>query len=259
MAFTDSDLLSTARLSLQAAGLRDRAGWIGLFTPDGRIEDPVGSEPHIGCHQIGRFYDTFIGGRDISFDCNADFVAGSTVVRDVTLNVGMGRSVALSIPTILTYDVHTNGDDLKIIELQAYWELAPMMVTFARHGLAALPAGMELMRALLANQGGAGTAGFLRALRRPGGPGRALVDDLLRALCAGDELTTRRILGHASMNVELDHLGERLKGSRSHKVIVAGRSVAASLGSGPGAPGHAAVVIADLTDGPKVRRFRFFG
>ncbi len=259
MTFTDSDLLSTARRSLQAAGLRDRAAWLGLFTLDGRVEDPVGSEPHIGYNQIGRFYDTFIGAREIGFDGNADFVSGSTVVRDLTLNVGMGRAVTLSIPAILTYEVQPYGGDLKIAELKAYWELAPMMVTFARQGLAAVPAGVELMRALLANQGSAGTAGFLRGLRRPGGPGRALVDDLLRALCVGDELTTRRILGHASINVELDRLGERLKGLRIHKVIVAGKSVAASLGSGAGAPEDAAVVIADLGDGPTIRRLRFFG
>ncbi len=258
MTFTDSDLLSTARRSLQAAGLRDRSGWLGLFTADGRVEDPVGSEPHIGYHQIGRFYDTFIGGREISFsDSRADLVGGSTVVRDLTLKVGMGGSVTLFIPAILTYEVRADGDELKITELQAYWELTPMMVQFLGHGLPAVPAGLGLMRALFANQGAGGAAGFLRGLRRPGAPQRALVDDLLRALSGGDELTTRRILGQASTNVELEHVGERLRGLRSDKVIAAGRSIAASLHPVEGEP--AAVVIADLADGPTIRRFRFFG
>ena len=46
-------------------GARPAAGWVGLFTADGRVEDPVGSRPHAGPVEIGRFYDTFIGPRDI--------------------------------------------------------------------------------------------------------------------------------------------------------------------------------------------------
>jgi hypothetical protein len=85
--------LPPAELSLDAAGRRDRAEWLGLFAHDGRVEDPVGSTPHVGHVQIGRFYDTFIGPREITFDSRADFVAGSTVVRDLTLNVRMSAAV----------------------------------------------------------------------------------------------------------------------------------------------------------------------
>ncbi len=60
MARAGAELLAAVELSPQAAAAHDRAGWVGLFTEDGRIEDPVGSRPHIGHEQIGRFYDTFI-------------------------------------------------------------------------------------------------------------------------------------------------------------------------------------------------------
>jgi hypothetical protein len=63
----ESALLAAVERSPEAAA-HDRAGWVGLFTVDGRIEDPVGSRPHVGQAQIGRFYDTFIGPRDIAFD-----------------------------------------------------------------------------------------------------------------------------------------------------------------------------------------------
>lgn len=53
-------LLAAVERSPQAAAEHDRAAWVALFTPDGRIEDPVGSRPHLGRTQIGRFYDTFI-------------------------------------------------------------------------------------------------------------------------------------------------------------------------------------------------------
>ena len=90
MAFTRSDALATAERSPAAAGARDRDGWVGLFTADGRVEDPVGSQPHRGVAAIGRFFDTFIAPRDITYRPDADIVTGSTVVRDGELDITMG-------------------------------------------------------------------------------------------------------------------------------------------------------------------------
>jgi Nuclear transport factor 2 (NTF2) domain len=61
----ESALLTAVERSPQAATAHDRAGWVGLFTTDGRVEDPVRSRPHVGHGEIGRFYDTFIGPRDM--------------------------------------------------------------------------------------------------------------------------------------------------------------------------------------------------
>lgn len=61
------ELLAAVERSPQAAAAHDRAGWVGLFTGDARVEDPVGSQPQVGHEAIGRFYDTFIGPRDITF------------------------------------------------------------------------------------------------------------------------------------------------------------------------------------------------
>jgi len=58
-------LLATVARSPQAFTVHDRDGWVGVFTADARVEDPVGSQPHVGYEQIYRFYDTFIGPRDI--------------------------------------------------------------------------------------------------------------------------------------------------------------------------------------------------
>jgi hypothetical protein len=63
----EHDSIAVVEQSPAAAGRHDRAAWIELFTPDARIEDPVGSRPHIGTRQIERFYDTFIEPRDIVF------------------------------------------------------------------------------------------------------------------------------------------------------------------------------------------------
>src|SRR6185312_15118959 len=92
-AMTDSAtsaLLATVERSPAAAADHDRAAWVGLFATDGQVEDPVGSRPHVGREQIGRFYDTFIGPRDITFHRDLDIVRGTTVIRDLLLEVAMG-------------------------------------------------------------------------------------------------------------------------------------------------------------------------
>lgn len=71
-----AELLAAVEQSPAAAAAHDRAGWAGLFSADGRVEDPVGSRPHVGPDQIGRFYDTFIGPRDITFHRDLDIVHG---------------------------------------------------------------------------------------------------------------------------------------------------------------------------------------
>src|SRR5947209_3658223 len=120
MVLPPADMLAAVERSPEAAGAHDRAGWVELFAADGRIDDPVGSRPHVGRARIERFYDTFIGPRDIAFHRGADIVAGSTVVRDLSLEVRMGPSVTMTIPAFLRYDL---DGALKIKHLQAYWEL----------------------------------------------------------------------------------------------------------------------------------------
>ena len=145
---------------------------MGLFTPGGQVEDPVGSRPHRGRHAIERFYATFIGPRDITFHRDADVVVGNTVVRDLGLEVTMADSLVMRIPTYLRYDVESSSDDgLRIARLQAHWELPAMVLQFARGGLAAVPAGLALSRRLLANQGPMGAVAFSRA---SGASGRAV-------------------------------------------------------------------------------------
>src|ERR687883_1471579 len=100
-----SDLLAAVEQSPRAAAAHDRAGWVGLFTDDGRIEDPVGSRPHVGPAQISRFYDTFIGPRQITFHRDLDIVSGTSVIRDLTLEVMMGADVRMMIPAFLRYDL----------------------------------------------------------------------------------------------------------------------------------------------------------
>lgn len=99
------ELLAAVERSPQAAAAHDRAGWVGLFTGDARVEDPVGSQPQVGHEAIGRFYDTFIGPRDITFHRDLDIVSGTVVLRDLELEVAMDSAVTVFIPAFLRYDL----------------------------------------------------------------------------------------------------------------------------------------------------------
>jgi hypothetical protein len=185
-----ADLLTIVERSPAAAGGHDRSGWVGLFAPDGVVEDPVGSRPHRGTAALGRFYDTFIGPRDITFHRDVDVVRGATVVRDLELEVAMSDAVVMRIPAFLRYDV--DAGTRTITRLRAHWELPAMAAQFARSGVAAVPVGLALTRALLANQGVGGAVGFGSGVAGVGRRGKRHLTALLRAGAAGDEVSVRR-------------------------------------------------------------------
>lgn len=233
-----SELLAAVEQSPIAAAAHDRAGWAGLFSADGRVEDPVGSRPHVGPDQIGRFYDTFIGPRDITFHRDLDIVRGTTVIRDLQLEVAMGPSVTMHIPAILRYDLHQPAGSWELQRLRAYWELPAMVGQFLGNGAAAVPAGIALSRSLLRNQRLAGAAGFVAGFRRPGSRVKKRVQMFLEAIGSGNTATARTLLSPDATAtygddsaVDLAELGTRMGGARPTKMLAAGSTVAASITS----------------------------
>jgi hypothetical protein len=258
-----AELLAIVERSPAATGAHDRDAWVGLFTPGGRVEDPVGSSPHVGRAEIERFYDTFIGPRDITFDRDTDIVVGRTVVRDVDLEVSMADSLVMRIPAYLRYDVETSDGELRIARLQAHWELPAMVVQFARAGLPAVPAGLSLSRGLLMNQRFGGTVGFMSGFRGVGARGKRHLTAFLDDACAGDEVAVRRRLSDGALitlgddgRLATSELVSRLAGSQFRKLIAAGDTVAAGIES----DGRRQVLIAEMRSGPlAIARIRLFG
>ncbi|ORW07756.1 ketosteroid isomerase family protein [Mycobacterium kyorinense] len=259
---TQSDLLAAVEQSPRAAAAHDRAGWVGLFTGDGRVEDPVGSRPHVGAAQIGRFYDTFIGPRDITFHRDLDIVRGSAVIRDLELEVAMGSAVTMHIPAFLRYDLREVDGTWKIAALRAYWELPSMMLQFLRNGLPAVPAGVQLSQGLLANQRLRGTLGFAAGFRRVGARHKRCVDNFLNAVASGDKFAALRTLSPTATmtfgddeDLGVTELIERLAGAGWAKLIGAGRTVAVSVTASQGR----GVVFADMAArGTAIQRIRYF-
>jgi hypothetical protein len=246
-AATRADLLAIVERSPAAAGAHDRAGWVGLFAAGGTVEDPVGSRPHCGTAELTRFYDTFIGPRDITFHRDLDVVAGTAVIRDLELEVAMSPAVVMRIPAFLRYDV--DPDAQAITRLRAHWELPAMVAQFARSGLAAAPVGIALTRGLLSNQGIAGTVGFASGFAGVGRRGKRHLTDLLHAAAVGDEVAVRRAVADSAhvtlgddVRLSSSEFTTRLAGARWHKVIAAGDTVAASVDAG----GTRGVVIAEF-------------
>lgn len=246
------DLLAAVERSPEAAAAHDRAAWVGLFAVDGQIEDPVGSAPHRGHDRIGRFYDTFIGPRDIAFGRSVDVVHGLTVVRDLTLHVTMGVELTMAIPAYLRYDLTPVRRGYAITRLRAHWELPAMVLEFARGGIASVRPGLGLGRGLLRNQGPAGAVGFASGFRRAGAGRRRQVTDLLDDACAGNEVAVRRRLsGDVPVTVgdrdriSASDLVSRLRGGRWEKAINAGDTVTA----GVEVDGHRGVLFTDVGSG----------
>jgi SnoaL-like domain len=259
---TESALLAAVERSPAAAAAHDRAGWVGLFTADGRIDDPVGSRPHTGHAEIGRFYDTFIGPRDISFHRELDVVNGSAVIRDLDLEVVMGSAVTMTIPAFLRYDLREVDGEWKIATLRAYWELPSMMLQFLRNGASAVPATIQLSQGLIRNQRLRGTAGFAAGFRRVGARRKQLVDSWVNAVGRGDRLAAQRALAsNATMTFGDDEVADiadlvaLCPGARAPKLIAAGSTVAVSITSQHGR----GVMFADVARRRnEIRRIRYF-
>src|ERR1700758_97451 len=222
MSPTAAELLAIVEQSPHAAAAHDRAGWVGLFTDDGCVADPVGSGSHVGQAQLGRFYDTFIGPRQITFHRDLDIVAGTSVIRDLTLEVVMGRGVRLLVPTFIRYDLREGENGWQVARLRAYWELASMIGAFLSNGVKSLPLSLQLSGALLRNQGLAGAARYVSGLTGPARRGKRRVEEALAAGRFTDELPE----------------------CKWSKVIAAGSTVAASITT----PSGRGVLFADLDE-----------
>jgi hypothetical protein len=262
VAAVDAALITAVERSPAATGAHDRSGWLGIFTTDARVEDPYGSAPHVGHQEIGRFYDTFIAPRQIIFHRDADFTVGAAVVRDLMLEIVMAPGVRLDVPMHLRYDLRECDGDWMVERLRAHWELPTMMVPMLRHGAMSLPPSLRLVRELLRNQGLGGSAGYLRALRRPGRRARRCVEKFLDAAVAGDQMSARRLLGDGAIThgeeapITVGDIAEHVRGGRWTKMIATGDTVSATVHT----PFGRAVVFCEIPRATAgINRIRYFG
>lgn len=105
----------------------DREAWLALFAPDATVEDPVGTEPHVGHEAIGAFWDM-----------------SHSLAEAIRLELGelvkpSGDGVAFAMRIITTVggaelfvdviEVQTYDAEGRIASMQAFWsmeDLAPL-------------------------------------------------------------------------------------------------------------------------------------
>jgi hypothetical protein len=171
------------------------------------------------------------------------------------------RSVTMTVPAFLRYDLRQVGGDWKIAVLRAYWDLPAMMLQFVRNGARAVPATVQLSYALLRNQRLLGTAGFAAGVCRAGSHPRSTLAKFLGAAARGDLPVARRLISGAAITlgdaerVDLADVAERLDGAGWTKMIAAGSTIAVSIYAAQGR----GVMFAELA-GPahRIARIRYF-
>jgi hypothetical protein len=233
---TVAELLDAVGRSPSAVAAHDRAAWVGLFSDGARVNDPVGSRPHVGTAAIERFYDTFIAPNSITFHVTRDVVCGMSVVRDLDLETRMSTGVVLTVPMHLRYDLVVESGVVAVDGLYAHWELPVMIAQLARAGWRGAAASVKLAPQLLSNQGVLGVTGFMRGLRTVGRPGRNAATGFLVAVRSQDTAAMSERLAPGAV-LELSpgtplsraQFAGSLRELQWSKMIVAGRTVTASV------------------------------
>ncbi|ULE31373.1 nuclear transport factor 2 family protein [Mycobacterium sp. IDR2000157661] len=113
---TQEDNAATVKRYLELAAKGDADAVAELYADDATVEDPVGSEVHIGRPAIRRFYDALPAN-----GAQADVVTlralGHEAAFHWTLTIDLGESkMAIDIISVMTF----TGEG-KIASMKAYW------------------------------------------------------------------------------------------------------------------------------------------
>jgi len=94
---------------------------VELYAEDAQIEDPIGSELHIGRDGVRKFYETSIGAVTMK-QTGPVRVAGNEAATPVVVLIGEGEGrMALDIISAMVFD-----DDGKIKSMRAWWSADAM-------------------------------------------------------------------------------------------------------------------------------------
>jgi steroid delta-isomerase len=94
---------------------------VELYAEDAQIEDPIGSELHIGRDGVRKFYEASIGAVTMK-QTGPVRVAGNEAATPVVVLIGEGEGrMALDIISAMVFD-----DDGKIQSMRAWWSADAM-------------------------------------------------------------------------------------------------------------------------------------
>lgn len=129
-----SPAYAAARASWAAANAKDRETWLGLWSPDGRIEDPVGpsfldpaGDGHHGPEGLAEFWEKAVSTPDhIEFRFDRATAGGSDeLLCTGTIRTHMGDQIMDAAGGVI-YRVDQSG---RMLSLRAFWEPDVAMAT----------------------------------------------------------------------------------------------------------------------------------
>ena len=195
-------LYELVKRSPELVDRHDREGWLGLFSTEAVVEDPVGA----GLNRKGkdwrsdrdglsRFYDIFIAPNNIKFTVNQDIVMGNEVVRDVLIRTRLPNGAVSEVAAYLIYRGVEEGGEVKLASLQAHWDLKGNAMRLLRNnGLKGIVASTAQFWSMLRIQGLKRVMEYLGAMYRGiFKKGMAAVNSFAAAVNAGDEAALARL------------------------------------------------------------------
>lgn len=237
--YTREELLQFAKGSAEAVARHDKSAWLSLFSERGVVEDPVGSEPHQLTarrgkeSKLGRFYDTFIAPNHITFHVHQDIVTGSTVVRDVDIEVTSSTGLVTRVPTYIIYELTEEKGQVRILRLAAHWELRTMV----RHVMGQGWPGVKMMTVfglrMARIQRLTGIWGYMKGFSGVHQGGKDRVRDFVKAMEAGDGGALRGLFAAENGGIEFPAGGRVFDIPSLVSSVDGGLSASDLISSGP--------------------------
>jgi len=195
-------LYELVKRSPELVARHDREGWLGLFSTEAVVEDPVGGglnrkgkDWRGGRDGLSRFYDIFIAPNDIKFTVNQDIVTGNEVVRDVLIHTRLPNGAVSEVAAYLIYRGVEEGGEVRLASLQAHWDFSGNALRLLRNnGLKGVMASMAQFWKMLRIQGLKRVMLYLGAMYKGiFKKGIAAVNGFAAAVNAGDEAGLARL------------------------------------------------------------------
>jgi ketosteroid isomerase-like protein len=123
----DQPARRAAQRSMAAVAAGRKDDWLGLFTTDAVVEDPVGpsvldpeGKGHRGRDGIERFWDEhFSAVNRFNFQVKDSFANGKCCANIVTITMTLAAAATMTVDCVVIYTVN---DDGLITSLRGYWE-----------------------------------------------------------------------------------------------------------------------------------------
>ncbi|MEV6060106.1 nuclear transport factor 2 family protein [Nocardia asteroides] len=117
------DIRATVRKYVEAVGNGTAADIVALYREDATVEDPVGSEPHVGHAAIRKFYEA-IEPMERATELFSVRVAGDSAAFSFRVVTTFGEQKF----TLDPIDVMTFDEDARITGMRAFWSPDDMVV-----------------------------------------------------------------------------------------------------------------------------------